>query len=282
MNIDRVNKYLQNGHNHFDGWINNLDALLIASISILQTQNGISGDLFEIGVYKGKSFKLLQLLTSKNEILHGIDEFIFVKKSEVIKNMETYESYSAKFVLYEINTLNIDNIWLSNIIASGVRLLHLDGGHEYHEVNHDLILFSNWVKDIGILIIDDINDREFPGVMLATCNYMFNGNFENQIQFFPFMIGINKLFCCRPHWVKWYQTKLIETNVLTENSRISRLWNQDILIPHCKYSMTNEDILYQLNFPLSSNQTKDINQAKSYAKNVGPNNILKKLGINRK
>lgn len=59
---DRLQRYLRKGNKRVEGWLYQVDAQLVRAIGDIQTKNGISGSVGEIGVWKGRLFILLYLL----------------------------------------------------------------------------------------------------------------------------------------------------------------------------------------------------------------------------
>jgi len=55
INYDKINEYIQEGHMLFEGWMNPLDAALIATALATQTNSNIRSYILEVGVYKENS-----------------------------------------------------------------------------------------------------------------------------------------------------------------------------------------------------------------------------------
>ena len=56
-------------------------------------------------------------------------------------------------------------------MSAPLRFLHIDAGHEYHEVLEQLELFTPLLSDHGIIAMDDYQDREFPGIEAAVLDF---------------------------------------------------------------------------------------------------------------
>ncbi len=64
------------------------------------------------------------------------------------------------------NNSNAQQWWTTNVVdTTGCQLVSIDGGHTTLLTYSDLCIISNCLIDGGIVIIDDINHREWLGVM---------------------------------------------------------------------------------------------------------------------
>ncbi len=72
---DRLQRYLRWGNKKVEGWLYPIDAQLVRAVGDIQTKNGISGSVGEIGVWQGRLFILLYLLLHANEKAFSIDIF---------------------------------------------------------------------------------------------------------------------------------------------------------------------------------------------------------------
>jgi hypothetical protein len=71
--------------------------------------------------------------------------------------------------------------------------LHIDAGHEYHEVLEQLATFSPYLSDHAIISMDDYQDREFPSIEAALPDFAEQ---DRPRRFIPFFAGGNKMFLC--------------------------------------------------------------------------------------
>ena len=61
-----------------------------------------------------------------------------------------------------------------------LRLLHIDGCHEHSAVLSDLQLFNSFMADNGVIVVDDFNDQEYPGVKSAVIEFCLSKvNYKN-------------------------------------------------------------------------------------------------------
>src|SRR6266568_1337598 len=68
-------RYLRDGIQKVDGWLNRSTATYLGALEVLQRELGIDGDVCEIGVYHGKSFLCLALGLPAHQRAFAIDLF---------------------------------------------------------------------------------------------------------------------------------------------------------------------------------------------------------------
>ena len=89
-----------------------------------------------------------------------------------------------------------------------LKLLHIDGCHEHSAVLSDLMLFSNYMDDRGIIVLDDFQDQEYPGVNSAAFEFsLSNANYKN---WRVIAIADNKAYLCQKKYQEFYQKKLVD------------------------------------------------------------------------
>ena len=147
----------------------------------------------------------------------------------------------------------------------GVRILHIDAGHEYHEVLHSLLTFSPIVYDSGIIVMDDYQDLEFPGIEAAVLDFC---EIDRPRRFIPFFSGRNKMFLCSRHLASRYQLAMLTDKNLKNSSRLTIVRDFKILKGFSKLPTKYDKLLQQINeFDLKNSDhfKNDINQLKEKA-----------------
>ena len=215
MNKDILNGFLK-GENDLEGWFFPADMLSLALLNNIHSENNIKGNIVEIGVYKGKSFSFLSHLAKQNETLFGYDTFPedYYETSKLA--LEKYGA-NVKYELIKADTseLNDDDI-KAKIDGKVIRILHIDAGHEYHEVFHSLLSFSPYVVDAGIIVMDDYQDSEFPGIEAAVLDFC---EIDRPRRFIPFFSGTNKIYLCSTHIAEFYQRTMLSYENFKDSSR---------------------------------------------------------------
>lgn len=219
---DRLQRYLRKGNKRVEGWLYQVDAQLVRAIGDIQTKNGISGSVGEIGVWKGRLFILLYLLLHKNEKAFGIDIFDLNHLSKDRPNPKS--NPALKQILQEFldnvkkhagATDDIHTIRASSDSLSGedilstvgqVRLFSIDGGHTKELFLNDLELAASTLCEQGVVILDDCFKPEWPGVINGLHEF-FNRKTSDLV---PFAISLNKVFLCKPSVAGMYGESLKE------------------------------------------------------------------------
>lgn len=241
LDVNRINTYINEGSNAIAGWFSRIDMVMMAAAGVAQDQLGVRGDMLEVGVFNGKSLILLTHLARAGENVVGLDYFDDDTLECTQKNMVSWGADTANIKLVKTNSLDVTVERLQTIIGNGKsRIIHIDGGHEYYEVMHDLCLFAPAMHDKGLLIMDDVHDREYPGLNLAI--EIFRSNTEVGEGLEPLMIGQNKLVFCNREHVGAYLSMLVTINPLRTNSRITHTPHGGILVPFSRFPMTPQEL----------------------------------------
>jgi hypothetical protein len=185
-----------------EGWFYPKDIIITHGI-LNELQNPI-GDICEIGVAYGKSAIMISQFKGQNNFyLYDI----FTEEARVIaeNNIAKFGSSSnLVWRLQDTTQLNTENV----VFVNDLRFLHIDGCHEHSAVLSDLMLFSNKMKDNGIIAIDDFQDQEYPGVNSAAFEFSLSkANYKN---WRVFAIGDNKAYMCQKKYAERYQRALVD------------------------------------------------------------------------
>lgn len=240
---ETLQNYINNVSNNIEGWFYPFDMVTFAQLNNIQKNLGITGSLCELGVYKAKSFVLMSHMVSENEKLFGFDLFPDNLEEQAT---ETIKKYGAKIDLEFIksNTSDLTTENLNKKLQCKLRMLHIDAGHEYHEVLHQLLIFAQYVTDGGVIIMDDYQDRKFPGIEAAVLDFC---EIDRPRRFVPFYSGANKIYLCETNYTKKYQECLLSFDSIRNNSRITRVKDFYILIGGSKLPMNQENIMEIIN-----------------------------------
>lgn len=227
-----------------EGWFYPADILSLAAIDSIQSAMGMQGAICEVGVYKGKSLAFLSHLVreSLGETLFGFDLFPGTLKEEAEANVHAHGS-PCELRLIASDTAELNRDTLSPLLMSGVRLLHIDAGHEYHEVFHQAVLFAPYVQRAGVIVFDDYQDREFPGIEAAVLDFC---EIDRPRRFVPFFSGANKMYCCEAAFAGTYQKQLLQIEAVANQCRLSRVRDFEVLIGWSKLPVPAAEITSRL------------------------------------
>jgi hypothetical protein len=169
--------YALHGVHRVPGWFSSLDALLFLCVDRAQQRLGRSGDLVEIGVFRGRSALLLGHVARPTEEVVLCDPFD-APAAEADPLHETYYRSVSAVELRRTWTAHHQGLdpvvvadrseALDGLRAPGsARLVHIDGGHEYEDVRGDLRRARGLCGPTGMVVLDDWRTAHTPGVGAA-------------------------------------------------------------------------------------------------------------------
>lgn len=187
---------------HFDsvkGWLN-YEALLFTSFYRTKFLQDAEFNSLEIGVHHGKFFIGLENITPLNGKAIAVDVFESQDKNidkSGAGNLAIFNEHVAKFcqdptrvIAKSLDSLDIN---ASEIGLNQFGLLSIDGGHTVNHTVHDLETCNKLVTDTGLVILDDILNQHWLGVVTGAVQYFSSSTGKRIV---PFAIGYKKLFCC--------------------------------------------------------------------------------------
>jgi len=168
------------------GWFSSTDAWIFTGISHWQHDEGVAGDLLEIGVYKGRSALLLGHLRGEGERLVLCDLFDQPATSGSTPDgsagyvgltldgfLGTYRRHHAQPpVVYQCLSNRLGDLESTRAF----RMIHIDGSHAYDDVRSDIDLVPRLLVDGGIVILDDYRTLHTPGVSAAIWEAVVKGD----------------------------------------------------------------------------------------------------------
>ena len=177
------------------GWFLPDAYLVVAAYNQLLADEGLTGDVLEIGVYhglsaigfaalrgEGKRFVAVDLF-DKTPGQHG-DRSLFGDVSRFTHNMARFYqdlSFVTKIAALSASLRPED-------LGFDFTVCHIDGGHSAGDVYSDLTLCTAASKAGGLIVLDDYSSPAFPGV--AEGALKFNLDAPGTLR--PVAIGFNK------------------------------------------------------------------------------------------
>jgi len=242
MELGAIQEFIDGRHSELEGWFFGPDQLAFYELCALQERLQIAGDLGEVGVFKGKSLVLLSLLKRDAERLLGFDLFM---EDHLEATQSALSAFNAEknVELFKGLTSEISLEKLDETIRSPLRFLHIDAGHEYHEVLEQLAIFTPYLGDQAIIAMDDYQDREFPGIEAAVLDFAEQ---DRPRRFVPFFAGGNKMFLCNFTMAPMFQSSLLIAPNFKDKCRLTRVRDFNILIMRSKLPVSSDEISAQL------------------------------------
>jgi len=222
-----MNEYLEryklNGFGVVEGWCSP------ALFEIMDFLDGCNlnriGGCLEIGVHHGKFFILMNSLIEPPYKSYALDLF----ENQAL-NVD--KSGRGNKAVFEANLARYDRHRGSNtVILSGdstdaasqrqlrgtvgpLRFISIDGGHSAEHTVSDLRLATELIANEGIVILDDILNRHWLGVMEGTVIFL-----TSRPTLVPLAIGNNKLLLCKVSFHQAYSEMLRSSSLVSKATR---------------------------------------------------------------
>jgi hypothetical protein len=200
LNPKNTQEYLKTAR-HIRGWFWPAAAHLFGMIDEIQKSAGITGNLFEIGTFHGKSTLLLaEMLDPATQVLGVCDLFGIEESHGAVTDPGFHDTF-----MQNIHTVFPSTDFLRTFIkpstqltiadtTTDCRFFHIDGDHEAQSVCHDLCIAADAAGPSGVVVLDDIYNFAWPGVAEGFFEFMR----KRPNELVPLSIGFNKLVMCRP------------------------------------------------------------------------------------
>jgi Methyltransferase domain len=214
-----------------EGWFFPIDAYAFGMFDEIQKQEGIAGNLFEVGVHHGKTAIFLARAAVPPEVVGVCDVF----ESQEL-NVDHSGAGSRELFLANMRshtTLPPERLatfakrsaaLTTDETTTRVRFFHIDGGHRPEDVFADLLTADRALLPDGVVSLDDVFNPNWPGVGEGFYNFLAT----HPGVFVPVFIGGNKVFFTRPdaasryerHWAEegWW-AKFFEPGPFTFDSK---------------------------------------------------------------
>lgn len=238
----QIRKYITEDVNQVEGWFFLPDMLSFVYLDQIQEKLNVVGDLCEVGVFEAKSLALMSLFCRGDEKVVGYDLFPDDMQNRAQANIDKFGQ--KKCVMLEAgDTSGITLAALNERLGRGLRMLHIDAGHEYHEVYHQLIVFAPFIKEGGVVIMDDYQDREFPGIEAAVLDFC---EIDRPRRFVPFFAGGNKMYLCEQQNAAIYQRMLLDCEHLKDKCRLTKVRDFNLLVGFSKLPVSSASCVQKI------------------------------------
>jgi 2-polyprenyl-3-methyl-5-hydroxy-6-metoxy-1,4-benzoquinol methylase len=166
--------------------------------ALLDFQAGMSGDLFEIGVWYGRSASVLANYRKGEEKLYLCD--ISLEETAIRNSIRSTGIEPTHLVPLSCSSADLPPILDLKAMHKTVRWMHLDGEHTGGAVFRELELANRIVSDKGIVAIDDFFSPRYPANTTEAIRYLE----KNPFHFRLLAVGFNKGYLCRPDALPFY------------------------------------------------------------------------------
>ena len=166
--------------------------------ALLDFQAGIKGDLFEIGVWKGRSASVLATYCRPEEKLYLCD--LELDEPAVRQAFASVAAEPKNVVMLSGPSSKLPGKLDLRAMHQAVRWMHIDGEHTGTTVWSELEIAHQIVGPEGLVVIDDFFSPRYPANTTEVVRYME----KNPFHFRLLAVAFNKAYLCRPEALPRY------------------------------------------------------------------------------
>lgn len=185
MRNQHVQKYWRERHSVV-GAFWDIDFLLFDQILQMQSDDGVRGDLLEIGAFYGKSAIVLGCHCGPDEKVIVCDIFDDTggDADNVAENANSYsglnrmqfeENYQRWVDRSPVVLAELSEHIAERVQPRSLRFAHIDGSHLYHVVRADIANTRELMNNDGVVVLDDFRGVHTPGVSAAAWEAVTHG-----------------------------------------------------------------------------------------------------------
>lgn len=180
-----------------EGWIPLHAAAIFDSLLAHQTECKLSGDVMEIGAFKGKSACLLARRTCPDERLFIVDSDLWPSFEPMKKVVSTLRP-DARFLNMESSQL--ESMIKEQDLFRKARFIHIDADHSFEETYNDLENSLSILSKRGVIALDDFFN--FQHIQVTEALFAFIERHPRALTLF--LAGYNKAYLCRSNAFAFY------------------------------------------------------------------------------
>jgi SAM-dependent methyltransferase len=165
---------------------------------LLDRQATIKGDLFEIGVWKGRSAAVLASYCKDGERLYLCD--LDLDEQAVRRAFDSVGAVARQATTLSGPSGDLPAKLDLRAMHQTVRWMHIDGEHTGTAVYSELELAHRIVQRDGLVVIDDFFSPRYPANTTEAVRYLE----KNPFHFRLLAVAFNKGYFCRPESLPWY------------------------------------------------------------------------------
>lgn len=190
------------------GWFDPAVVSTIGAIDDYQRAAQIFGPLAEIGVFCGKSFLPLAICARDDEYAVAVDPF------ELGTTIDRFDANCQLVLTPEqrqrvtVHQKSSSDITAGDLVKDETdcqvfRVFSVDGDHRYESTLGDLTTAIGFLDQRGIIMLDDVWNRDHPGVSEALHDFI-----DNHKEIVPFCFSKQRTFLSRSASAEDYRNAL--------------------------------------------------------------------------
>lgn len=230
--------YLEHGFSQVHGWCQSQTVKVLAELSSIQDEAGVSGASGEIGVHHGKLFIALHLLRSPGTRSLAIDLFADQElnldrsgsgdSSHLRHNLEAWcpDPDAADPMARDSLDLGDEDVLAILQRYGRFRWFSVDGGHTAAHTVNDIRLAQRLTAAGGIVILDDYHNQDWPGVHEGFARL----NLLDTPKIAPFLCGFGKLYLTtHGHHQRFFEGAWDRIHAAGHKVKIVEMYGRDVL-----------------------------------------------------
>jgi hypothetical protein len=180
------------------GWFGFHSYALWRCLLDFQEAGNVRGDLFEIGVWQGRSASVLASYCRDAETLYLCD--LRVDADALRATFAAVGATAARLVPISAPSGELPGRLDLKAMHQSVRFMHIDGEHTGTAVYRELELADRIVRPDGLVVIDDFFSPRYPANTTEAIRYLE----KNPFHFRLLAVAFNKGYFCRPESLPRY------------------------------------------------------------------------------
>lgn len=172
----RLDAYLDRGYEEVKGMSSRFAAAITGQVLKFQSEQGIVGDVAEIGAFKGRYFIAMMMGLQRGEKGLAIDVFNWPTEAtldEFQANCDAHGLEKSDYTVWKTDTRGMEVADLAGQLRQRpVRFFHIDGDHSDLCLKKDLELATAVLHPKGVICLDDMLHPGYPTLVATVMAYL--------------------------------------------------------------------------------------------------------------
>jgi len=183
----------------------------------LQKIINLNGDILEIGVLEGGTASFLATSLENEERIFLIDPYQNIEKNRLtISNFSQAKDEQIVFIPLDSIFVAKRHHKILEFYNPNFRFIHIDGEHSYDAVYSDIALANIYLKNGGLIVLDDILN-----INSVCCTHAMFDYLHDHPSLHCVAIAFNKAYLCNSRDISLYRKFFLELpEVLAEQENI--------------------------------------------------------------
>jgi predicted O-methyltransferase YrrM len=201
-----------NSARQIEGMLSEFSIAVMDMLLGFQERNGIGGNILEIGVFRGRSASVFAHHLKQEERLTLIDIADHFDREKLLAINDNVE-----FVVMQSEKLStLEHSAKRNALNRSCRVVHIDASHQFDPTQRELALADSFVKDDGVVILDDFANLNYSQNIAAIYKYLYT----TKTELTPFLVTNEKAYLCKRDSFARYGNFILRDGVLEMTRRM--------------------------------------------------------------